>query len=142
MCGLARKWSVYAEWKSTEDLPLLTHEEGRFWKRKSASIPGLLNYLEMNASALPSTNRTRGESPFILILSLHCNLVHGPVWLGWGGVETKFTHRTSPYSKGTALISYNLVSITLGSQITGARLLRRLNFLRWELISVGPRCGT
>jgi len=48
--------------KSTEDLPILSHEAGNFWKRKYASIPGLLNYLEMNTSALASMNRTRGES--------------------------------------------------------------------------------
>jgi hypothetical protein len=48
--------------KSTEDLPLLSHGAGNFWKRKSALIPGLLNYLETNTSALASSNRTRGES--------------------------------------------------------------------------------
>jgi hypothetical protein len=43
--------------KYTEDLLILSYEAGNFWKRKSASIPGLLNYLEMNASAIASTNR-------------------------------------------------------------------------------------
>jgi len=34
--------------KSTEDLPILSHEAGNFWKRKSASITGLLNYVFRN----------------------------------------------------------------------------------------------
>jgi len=56
-------------WKSTEDLLILSHEAGNFWKRKSASIPALLNYLEMNTNALASTNRTRGEWALFYIVS-------------------------------------------------------------------------
>jgi hypothetical protein len=48
--------------KSTENIPILSHEAGNFWKRKSAPVPGLLIYLETNTSALESSNKTRGES--------------------------------------------------------------------------------
>jgi hypothetical protein len=64
-----------------------------------------------------------------------------PSAVGVEGEDFKFTHRTSPYDKGTALISYFDIS-NAGSQITRARLLRRLNFLRWGPIFVGPRFGT
>lgn len=47
--------------KSTENLPILSHEARIFLKRKSAPIPGLLNDIEMNTRSLESSNRTRGE---------------------------------------------------------------------------------
>jgi hypothetical protein len=61
---------------------------------------------------------------------------------GWGGGgDFRFTHRTSPYSKGTVLISYFDIA-NVGFTNHGGQAATATKFLRCGLIFVGPRYGT